>query len=158
MVESENALRDNIRRKGENSYYYAHAPRPDEVPDHAIVLEGDGIITGGPPKLIARDQQFTPQPHIFNIRNYSWSDENDKVTIYIPFEEDVDPDLVTCKFDTKEVDLTYSFSDTETRKLWLKKLSNTISPTQSSYKVRKNKIVITLKKVGSLSWYKLAEN
>lgn len=158
MVESENALLESIKKRGEHSYYYAHAPRFESVPEHAIVLEGDGIITGGPPKLIAKQHQPVPVHQIVNIRSYSYSDDGEKVTIYINFDESVNPDMVTCRFDSKELDLTYTFSDYETRKLWLKKLSHTIEPDQCTYKIRKNKIVITLKKTHNASWYKLADN
>ena len=50
-MEPENALLDSIKQKGDHSYYYAHKPR-DLPPEDAKVLEGVGIVTGGPPQLL----------------------------------------------------------------------------------------------------------
>ena len=49
--EANNALLDNIARKGQSSYYYAHAPR-DFTMEGAKHFEGDGKIYGGAPTLI----------------------------------------------------------------------------------------------------------
>lgn len=38
-------------KKGENSYYYAHQPRPQSTAT-AQVLAGVGLITGGDPNLL----------------------------------------------------------------------------------------------------------
>ena len=48
----ENALQANIKRKGQYSYYYAHAKRETEEEKEGIKLEGPGIVTGGPPVLL----------------------------------------------------------------------------------------------------------
>lgn len=52
MVEPSNALQESISRKGQHSYYYAHAPRDLDEIEQAIVISGDNIVTGGPPKLV----------------------------------------------------------------------------------------------------------
>ena len=48
---ADNALLDNIQKKGSNSYYYAHAPK-DFTTEGAIHFKGDGKIYGGNPTLI----------------------------------------------------------------------------------------------------------
>ncbi|CAG9327990.1 unnamed protein product [Blepharisma stoltei] len=162
MVESENALMESIKKKGDKSYYYAHAPRNIDIPEEAKVLEGVGIVTGGPPVLITKDapaeaaRQVTPQ--IVNIRNYSWAEDDDKVTLYINFEEEVKAELISCTFNTKEFALTYDFSEAETRKLILKNLTHNIDPSQSNYKIRKSRITVNLKKTEIEKWYKLTES
>ena len=46
----ESALQENIRKKGQYSYYYAHAKREDdEEQKEGEKLEGPGIVTGGTP-------------------------------------------------------------------------------------------------------------
>ena len=48
---ADNALLDNIQKKGSNSYYYAHAPK-DFTTEGAQHFKGDGKIYGGDPVLI----------------------------------------------------------------------------------------------------------
>ena len=47
----DNALLENIAKKGSNSYYYAHAPK-DFTTEGAQHFKGDGKIYGGDPVLI----------------------------------------------------------------------------------------------------------
>ena len=47
----DNALLENISKKGSNSYYYAHAPK-DFTTEGAQHFKGDGKIYGGDPVLI----------------------------------------------------------------------------------------------------------
>ncbi|OMJ75680.1 hypothetical protein SteCoe_25118 [Stentor coeruleus] len=158
MADTENALVDNIKKKGENSYYYAHAPRSFDRIEEAKVLEGEGIVTGGPPKLIQRQESVNEINSVINLRNYSWADGDDKVTIYVPFQEDIDENRVTCNFESKCLIMTYTPNETETRRLTLKKLYKEINPDESGFRIRKNKIIINLKKSSSGSWYKLNDN
>ena len=155
MVESENALIENIKKKGENSYYYAHAPRNIENLEEAKVFEGEGLVTGGPPKLIKRHDSTNDFVPISNIKNYSWADSDDKVTIYVPFENNIEENQVACEIDINGLDMRYVISDIEIKRLILKRLYKAIDPANSSYKIRKNKVVITLKKEINGSWYKL---
>lgn len=74
-MEEENALRANIKRKGENSYYYAHQPRAREAFGTAQVLEGEGIITGRDPQIAYIPARIIPTATVIPIRNYSWADE-----------------------------------------------------------------------------------
>lgn len=57
-TDKDNALRNNIRTKGNNAYYYAHN-RSFEVPEDAIVRTGPGIITGGAPQRIIDGSENT---------------------------------------------------------------------------------------------------
>ena len=50
---ADNALLDNIKRKGANSYYYAHAPRDYNTEGVKHLEEQKGLVYGGPPKLVA---------------------------------------------------------------------------------------------------------
>ena len=56
-MSSENAVQANIKQKGERAYYYAHSREWDC--EDATVTEGEGIITGGPPVLLVREESKT---------------------------------------------------------------------------------------------------
>ena len=155
MVESENALQESIKRKGDKSYYYAHAPRPVEDPTLATILEGEGIVTGGDPKLLVKDH---PKPEevkqIVNIRNYAWHDDDNKVVISIPYEDTEDKVRVTFTKDSLEI--IHEASENEVRKLYIKPLSNTILAENSTYRIRRNKLHIHLAKEDvDKTWYGL---
>uniref|UniRef100_A0A7S3UK11 Uncharacterized protein n=1 Tax=Oxyrrhis marina TaxID=2969 RepID=A0A7S3UK11_OXYMA len=88
ITRSDSALRANIKEKGANSYYYAHA-KPPEIPAHAKVVSGPGLITGGPPELISRDESIDKpagKPRI-TVTKFSWLDDGDKVKIYVEAPE-----------------------------------------------------------------------
>ena len=157
MEASDNALLGNIKKKGENSYYYAHAPRQLENLEEAKVVEGEGIVTGGPPKLIMRHDSKAELTAVSNIRNYSWADHDTKVTVYVEFEENVEENKVSCSFESKKLELAYVLNNTETKRLILSRLSKNIDPEASTFRVRKNKIIIHLKKASEGSWSKLNE-
>ena len=155
MVESQNALIENIKKKGENSYYYAHAPRNVENIEDAKIIEGEGIVTGGPPKLIKRIDSIHEIAPISNIRNYSWADHEEKLTVYIPFEGSLEENKVSCEFFANGFDLKFNLNESETKRLVLKKLFKNIQTEGSSFKFRKNKIAVCLIKESQGSWYKL---
>ena len=94
----DNALLDNIARKGANSYYYAHAPKDFSV-EGAQHFKGDGKIYGGDPVLIkqrsleesaaekARAAERSAKGKQKQISKFSWADEEAKVKIYIDLNQ-----------------------------------------------------------------------
>ena len=77
--QSESALRENISRKGANSYYYAH-----------------GNTANGPawdgkeqPRLlaVATEQIVVSKPLARSFESFSWLDETKNVRVYIDFPE-----------------------------------------------------------------------
>ena len=158
MVESENALQESIKRRGDKSYYYAHAPRNIDDPSLAKVLVEEGIVTGGDPKLLVKaDSKVETVRQVINIRNYSWHDDDDKVVISMPFTDTEDKINVT--FNKDSVELIFQVSSTELRKLFVKPLNQTIIPESSSFRIRKAKLAIHLVKENSdLTWYNLTKS
>ena len=78
---SESALRENISRKGSNSYYYAHG-------NTATGPVWDGKEQ---PRLLAvgaETQIF--KPLAFSFDTFSWLDEEKNVKIYVDFDGAVD--------------------------------------------------------------------
>lgn len=159
MVESENALQESIKRKGDKSYYYAHAPRNVDDPTIATILEGEGIVSGGNPKLLIKDY-VKPQEEvkqITNIRNYAWHDDDNKVVISIPYEDSEENVNVTITKDGLEV--IHQVSQSEVRKLSIKPLNNPIVPEKSTYRIRRNKLHIHLEKEDTeKTWYGLTKS
>lgn len=158
-MEPENALRANIKQKGENSYYYAHQPRPLVNPTNAIVLDGDGIITGGDPKLSHVHERTTHATTVVPIRNYSWADETAKVLVIINFVngDGLAQDQIDCQFETKRVTLSVRVNELEEHKLILKRLAHNIVPEASRVRVKSNRVTLVLKKEAESKWYNLVE-
>ena len=111
--EPDNALLDNIAKKGSNSYYYAHAPKDFSL-EGAQHFKGDGKIYGGDPVLIKtrtaaeaqeekeRQEARKEKAKLKKIQKFSWADENAKVKIYIDFEQfggEIPDAAVSVKFD-----------------------------------------------------------
>lgn len=158
MVESENALLDSIKRKGEHSYYYAHAPRSTSDLDSAKVLRGEGIVTGGPPQLLGRQNPQNARGPKTETPSYYWSDEDETISVCVKLPEPLLGEAVSCEFDSRSFEFAYTPDETTHYKLHLKKLANPILPEESKFKVRRNKVVITLKKEETKKWWKLVDN
>merc|ERR1719203_1681835 len=88
------ALQEDVDCKGENAYYYAHN-RKFEVPEHAKVISGPGLITGGQPVLMEVGSTLV-DPSVDErtvwMKDYSWSDSKGKVKVYIPVPEGLLPE------------------------------------------------------------------
>jgi hypothetical protein len=50
--EEDNALQANIKKKGQYSYYYAHAKKEGNGYEEGEKFEGPGLVAGGPPVLL----------------------------------------------------------------------------------------------------------
>lgn len=156
------ALRENIKQKQGNAYYYAHATRdtgeaPAPMPQH-VVLE----------RTVSVQEETTEA-----ISSYQMLDDEDLgvVKVYIPLagigsiakdkeapKKRVDPEVV-------RLDLTESSMNIEIRrykpntalKLWIKELNNKIDPSGSTVKSLDDKIVVRLKKAAHADkWSKLS--
>mmetsp|Transcript_1779 Transcript_1779/g.2317 ORF Transcript_1779/g.2317 Transcript_1779/m.2317 type:complete len:144 (-) Transcript_1779:199-630(-) len=92
---SKSALKESIKKKGQNSYYYAHNYEGQNFNDqNAKTFYGDGLIYGGEPTLIEKregEQKSTAAvastPVLKKIAKYSWLDEDSKVKIYIDLDQ-----------------------------------------------------------------------
>jgi hypothetical protein len=147
------ALRDNIEKKGKNSYYYAHGPKIDgpkwdgkEEPrllskgDHADNVDAIAANT------------FVPYT-IFS--EYAWGDGNKLVTIYIDFENamDVPSDIINIDNTVDSVTFTINNYNNKNYKLYIDNLSSEISTCK--YKVKDGQFKILLTKLDESPWFKL---
>jgi len=156
------ALQENLDRKGENAYYFAHS-RSFEVPPDAKVISGPGLITGGAPVLIEAGHAIaSEEDRTVWLKDYSWSDSTGKVKVYVPIAEgllqgDNVDSLVQCEFDTTQLDLTINCKPRQ--RLKIEKLNGelTIEKCATRVEAHKNRIVLQLAKKRETTWYNLTK-
>jgi len=141
------ALADNIDRKGRNAYYYAHAHK------------ADGPVWDGKeePKLLKTesssvDATASPIFIAVPITNYAWSDEDTKVKIYIDLPDIGELDKEKFVMDWKEDSFSFTVMDYKEKnhRLTYSKLFAEIE--SGVFKVKPQKIIVTLKKMEERSW------
>lgn len=180
---TESALRSSIAKYGSNSYYYVHAtvPKPNE---EAKKIEGPGIVTGGPPALLA-SSRVEPEPIPSardaavealggrrvsggtTIKKYTWCDGKRAVKVYIYLEdlrsgEESDGPLraeqVAVEFSTDRVAIAIERAS-GLYLLSLQRTYGTIQPGESSVVVTDNKVSVALKKEEEgLTWFNLTKD
>lgn len=158
------ALQSNVDQKGENAYYYAHT-RSFEVPEHAKVISGPGLITGGQPVLIEAGAATVDAPEEERtvwMKEYSWADSKDKVKVYIPVPEGLLPsegaeDIVQADYAATQVDLTIKSKPRQ--RLRIEKLNAELKVDCCSLRVEahKNRVVLQLAKKRETTWYNLTK-
>ncbi|CAG9315244.1 unnamed protein product [Blepharisma stoltei] len=148
MVDRENLVDESMQLKGENSYYASNVPEESKLPDDKR------ITSGGTPLLIGTDQPHQLQKRIIPITAYSWNDDNanKKVAVYIEFPESVNPSQIHCDYQIRSLVMSYNYSDTEIKRLTIPRLNREINPAESTFKVRKNKVILYLKKAKDENW------
>ncbi len=140
-----NALQENIARRGNNAYYYAHGHRND-----APAWDGD------PSPMKLETTAAPPERRRCAITRYSWLDEDTKIRIYIPVDDErfQRPDAITLTWTEKSVVLAADLGD-EVHTFAVPALYDTI--VGASHRVKPTKIVVTLKKPpdSKFKWYDL---
>ena len=144
------ALEDNIARKGKNAYYYAH-----DKQKQTHVFKWDGRPE---PALISREKSNDDLPAKFhksasfhyaksNITSYAFLNEDKTVKLYITMEEVGDKctdDDIHLDWDQSSMSLTVKNYKDEEQCLSFGKLTANI--TDAKYKLKKDKIIVTLQK------------
>ena len=143
-------LRESIKQYGTNSYYYAHS-RSSHVPADAIVREGEGVVTGGQPVLIASTPAPLTKPKR-KITAFAWFDDNDRVKVYLE-----DP-----AFLAQADGLTHEFTpnscrfETPDAFFALDNLDDAIDVAASSFRLSATRLTIVLKKINTKkTWYSI---
>ena len=147
------ALEDNIESKGKNSYYFAHAhkangPKWDGKAEPKLLSLNSLSVDERQPKKKSFDY------HKSNITSYAFCDEEKSVKLYITMndvgekitDEDVSLESTESSFSLvvrnyKEEDQVLSFG----------KLTANI--TSAKYKIKKDRIIVTLKKETEGEWH-----
>mmetsp|Transcript_80745 Transcript_80745/g.127547 ORF Transcript_80745/g.127547 Transcript_80745/m.127547 type:complete len:193 (+) Transcript_80745:30-608(+) len=155
------ALRENIQKKGENAYYYAHN-RKFEIPPDAKVISGPGLVTGGPPVKLDIEANGSPaEKRVEAIRSFSWTDDGGKVKIYLQLPEGTlqDASQVTCDFQDRSFHLQVACGNV-TYMCKMDPLYGDIVPDACSYRsnMEKSKVTVTVKKKKDQTWYELKKS
>ena len=148
-MSEESALRENISRKGTNSYYYAHGS-----PANGPAWDGREE-----PRLLAKTDDTVKVEKtlpVVSFPEYCWADEKKYVKVYIDF---VDADTVSDD-DITVTNTNDSFVFSVAKPQENKTFQLTIHPLNGSivtvgYKKKTDKFVLTLKKEAEATWYQL---
>jgi hypothetical protein len=146
------ALEHNIKSKGEFSYYYAHGRKFENKQEvKGKNIEGPGIITGGPPVLLAKTittVEVIKEPKKFTKYIFYDDDKYVQIKIDLPeeFKTSVTDNCIDIQFSEKSVDLKVIMPDREPYFYCVKKLAKKIIPDESKVRIFKGKVVISLKK------------
>lgn len=146
------ALQDNIAKKGKNAYYFAHSHK-------ASGPTWDGKKQ---PKLLskessdlARSVRSSFDVHASNITSYAFADEPLKVKLYVEMEGVGDKcsaeDDVTLDFTETSFSLVVRNYKEEEQRLCFAKLTDKI--TNASFKLKTNRIILTLTKAEEKEWH-----
>jgi hypothetical protein len=145
------ALRENIEKKGKNSYYYAHGLKIDGP-------EWDGKEE---PRLLdnssaANSDAATPTARaVTSIREYSWGDGKKIVTIYVDFEKAGEVGEERYDVQTTSDTVTFSIVDFNGKdyKLYIDKLNSEVE--SASVKVKEGQFKVILRKKEESPWFQL---
>ncbi|GAB5033877.1 calcyclin binding [Nannochloropsis oceanica] len=145
------ALHESIKRKGINSYYYAHSKQ-----NHAPDWDGREA-----PRLMSKqalEVGVGREPE--SIRSYAWSDENEKIKIYVTMEgaDALGDEAITLEWNELSLILTVQFPDSKTHLFLIKRLYDEID--DASFRVKKDKIILNLKKKEgkTAAWFDLKKD
>lgn len=146
-TKSESALHNNIRVKGNNSYYYAHKPRED-----LMIGPWDGRAE---PKLLKTAvKSNATELSTVPITNYAWADSKGKVTLYVKMNaigQHANEDIELEWTESSLLLLIKNFHG----KNYLLKLSLYESIEEAFIKKKENEVVIIAKKGKEITWHQL---
>ena len=149
---NKSALEENIERKGKNAYYFAHAhkangPKWDGKAEPKLL---DRSLSGDESKMKVSSFEY----HKSNITSYAFSDEQMSVKLYITMEdvgEKCTDEDIALDFTEDSFSLVVRNYKEEPQCLSFGKLTAKI--TKAAYKLKKDRIVVTLKKDKEGVWH-----
>lgn len=161
--QTDSALWDNIAKKGQNAYYFAHN-RHFEVPENAKIRSGPGLVTGGAPvKLTGEEKKglvdAKGNSEALAIKEYSWAESGEsKVKVYVTLgkealgDKELCEDLISVAFDSHEA--TMYVETAPRRRLLLENLNAEIVPEDCKVKIEatKNRVTLILAKKNKTQW------
>ena len=146
-AEKENmcALEYDIKKKGENAYYYAHKSRFENknTDPNAKTITGPGIITGGDPVLLHTEHkpvEVEKKPKA--ISTYQFYDDDKFAVVKFELPEDaqgVTEEGIKSDFQKRTFNLSIKTPDGETYIFKVTKLYLAIDPEKSNVKIVKSK-------------------
>ena len=167
--ENISALEYNIKKKGENAYYYAHKSlfENKSADPNAKTITGPGIITGGDPILLHSEKKVienVKKPKAISTYQFYDDDKFAVVKIELPEEaQGVTEEGIISDFQKRSFNLTIKTPEGDTYLFKVTKLYLAIDPEKSNVKLVKAKsgkksIKINFAKVEiDEEWTKLTE-
>ena len=147
-MSSKSALRENIEKKGTNSYYHAHSHTANGP-------EWDGKEE---PRLMASEalsRSSSSSRNCTSIKEYSWGDGKKLVTIYVDFEGagSLGEDKLAVETTADTVTFTINEHNGRDYKLYIDKLSSEVE--SATIKVKDEQFKILLRKKEESPWFNL---
>mmetsp|Transcript_5200 Transcript_5200/g.8213 ORF Transcript_5200/g.8213 Transcript_5200/m.8213 type:complete len:217 (+) Transcript_5200:123-773(+) len=147
---SASALQDNIARKGKNAYYFAHAhkangPKWDGKAEPKLLMKQSVSTEDAMKESIKRAPSFHYSKS--NITSYAFLNEDKVVKLYITMDgvgEKCTDDDIQLDYDEMSFSLVVKNFKEEDQCLSFGKLTAKI--VEAKYKLKPNKIILTLKK------------
>ena len=152
----QSALEENINRKGNNSYYYAHGFKANgpawdgkEQPRLISKTSGDCIDNVRQPIAIDSISKKVGDVQIVEFDNYAWTDDKKTVKIYVDFDKA--QECLDEKISVSNTDNAFDFcveTGTEIKtKRYVLKIKDLLHPIVNvTYKKKSDKFVLSLKK------------
>ena len=144
---SGSALHDNIARNGETSYYYAHGKTSKE---RLVTSLGDEPRCLGAISTVATEKKKNL------LTSYQWADENGEVTVFIPIQLDVPPDI-SVESGEREVRVEVKAEGTEYCFI-LTRLYEKIASASAKWGPKNKRVVLKMVKAVPGAWWKLLES
>lgn len=149
------ALRENIRRKGKNAYYFAHEKTPqgpewDGKPEPKRLEDTGGGNSSVHIRLERKQSSF--DIYKSNITKYAFADGDKSVKLYIDIEETLTPEDVSLDFTEESLSLVLDpcekqdGQDQTPRTLYFTKLAGKITKATFKIKPEDKLLVLILKK------------
>jgi thiol:disulfide interchange protein len=156
------ALRDNIKEKGQYSYYYGHTMDTPEVrAEREAALRIQELQKSGSPQKAIKTTVVVTRPKK-PISQYSWSIKKKKVTVYIPTEnmdltEDVEELKSAAHLTTTDTSVQLVVTDKNSGQhlFQVPRLYDEIESATFKYAPEKTRITISLKKKTHFTWANL---
>lgn len=153
---SMNALEANVRTKGTNSYYYAHAntcaKEQRDYGDGPRKLTVEEVEAMGGSNHSNSELNAKKKKKKARITNFAWADGKKSVSVYVNIEGVSEHDI-SVEWEARRVVFTIA-GEKEDRELVLDKLHDDIRDARC--KVKPSKVVLVLKKAtADVSWYQL---
>lgn len=147
------ALEHNIKQKGETSYYYAHKGRFEDqnTAGEAKTISGPGIITGGDPVLLESSvkKEITVIKEPKKITKYIFYDDDKFAVIKFDLPEDckqITKDCVEANFQERSFNMKINVPNGDPYFFTITKLHQKIIPSESEYKLSKDKLTVLFRK------------
>jgi hypothetical protein len=136
---------------GTNSYYYWHG--------HEKERAKVGDVAPKPSPVLVKTEAAVASPLLsaVNISKYSWADGKSVVSVYIDFD-DISEEQLQVQFTERQLRVAIRPPHTAVVHSLFLRLAEGIVPEKSTYRLKRNQVVIKLSKAEEATWYDLVDS